>query len=192
MALAGSVRSARAALGVLTGLNVLNYADRYVGAAMMPLILSSLSLSDAEGGLLQSAFILSYALVSPLAGWLGDRAISIELRADGSGRWRLNDADCPAVAGCLDLDLSFTPATNLLPIRRLALPSGEKATVRAAWLTVPALTLEPLDQQYRRTQSTTYAYESDGGRFSTELEVNGDGFVTFYPDLWQAEAATAS
>ena len=64
--------------------------------------------------------------------------------------------------------------------------------MRAAWLTVPALTLEPLDQQYRRTQSTTYAYESDGGRFSTELEVNGDGFVTFYPDLWQAEAATAS
>ena len=85
-------------------------------------------------------------LAASVAGWRGHRAISIELRADGAGRWQLNDADCPAVAGCLDVDLSFTPATNLLPIRRLALPIGEKATVRAAWLTFPALTLEPLDQ----------------------------------------------
>jgi Uncharacterized protein conserved in bacteria len=106
----------------------------------------------------------------------------------GPGRWRLNDADCPAVTGCLDLDLSFTPATNLLPIRRLALPIGETAAVRSAWLTFPALTLEPLDQVYRRTHATTYAYESDGGSFSTELEVNGDGFVTRYPNLWEAEA----
>jgi hypothetical protein len=127
-----------------------------------------------------------------VAGWLGNRAIGIELRTDGAGRWRLNDADCPVVAGCLDLDLSFTPATNLLPIRRLELPIGETAAVRSAWLTFPALTLEPLDQVYRRTHATTYAYESDGGRFSTELEVNGDGFVTRYPNLWEAEAATAS
>ena len=131
-------------------------------------------------------------LAASVAGWLGHRAISIELRADGAGRWQLNDADCPAVAGCLDVDLSFTPATNLLPIRRLALPMGEKAAVRSAWLTFPALTLEPLDQQYRRTHVTTYAYESNGGSFSTELEVNGDGFVTFYPNLWEAEATTAS
>ena len=131
-------------------------------------------------------------LAASVAGWLGSRAISIELRADGAGRWRLNDADCPTVTGCLDVDLSFTPATNLLPIRQLALPIGEQAAVRSAWLTFPALTLEPLDQLYRRTHVTTYAYESNGGSFSTELEVNGDGFVTFYPDLWEAEAATAS
>jgi len=81
------VRSARAALGVLTGLNVLNYADRYVGAAMMPLILSSLALSDAEGGLLQSAFILSYSLVSPLAGWMGDRWARLRLAAAGVLVW---------------------------------------------------------------------------------------------------------
>ena len=87
MALAGRVQSARAALGVLTGLNVLNYADRYVGAAMMPLILSSLALSDAEGGLLQSAFILSYSLVSPLAGWMGDRWARLRLAAAGVLVW---------------------------------------------------------------------------------------------------------
>src|SRR5438094_9722591 len=87
VALAGRVRSARAALGVLTGLNVLNYADRYVGAAMLPLILSSLDLTDAQGGLLQSAFILSYSLVSPLAGWLGDRWARFKLAAGGVLVW---------------------------------------------------------------------------------------------------------
>ena len=81
------MRSARTALGVLTGLNVLNYADRYVGAAMLPLILSSLALSDAEGGMLQSAFILSYALFSPLAGWLGDRWARLRLAAAGVLVW---------------------------------------------------------------------------------------------------------
>jgi MFS family permease len=82
-----SRQSARTALGVLTGLNVLNYVDRYVGAAMLPLILSSLALSDAQGGLLQSAFILSYSLVSPLAGWLGDRYARLRLAAGGVLVW---------------------------------------------------------------------------------------------------------
>jgi MFS transporter, Spinster family, sphingosine-1-phosphate transporter len=83
----GRVRSASAALGVLTGLNILNYADRYVGAAMLPLILSSLALTDAEGGLLQSGFILSYSLFSPLAGWLGDRWARFRLAAAGVLVW---------------------------------------------------------------------------------------------------------
>jgi predicted MFS family arabinose efflux permease len=83
----GRVRSAPMALGVLTGLNVLNYTDRYVGAAMLPLILSSLALTDAEGGLLQSAFIVSYSLFSPLAGWLGDRWARLRLAAAGVLIW---------------------------------------------------------------------------------------------------------
>jgi predicted MFS family arabinose efflux permease len=81
------VTSATAALSGLTGLNILNYADRYVGAAMLPLILSSLALTDAQGGLLQSAFILSYSLVSPLAGWLGDRWNRFRLAAAGVFVW---------------------------------------------------------------------------------------------------------
>jgi len=128
-------------------------------------------------------------LSGSVAGWLGNRAISVEIRADGDRRWRLNDGDCPAVRDCLDLDLAFTPATNLLPIRRLALSIGEEAAVRSAWLSFPTLALEPLDQVYRRKHGAAYAYESDHGRFSTELQVNGHGFVTRYPNLWEAEAA---
>jgi len=92
------------------------------------------------------------------------------------------------VAGCIDLDLNFSPSTNLLPIRRLSLTVGEEASVRAAWLRFPSFTLEPLEQIYRRTGATTYVYESAGGRFVRELIVNEAGFVTLYPGIWQAEA----
>jgi MFS family permease len=85
-----SVRtSPRAILGVLTGLNALNYLDRYVGAATLPLMLASLSLSDAAGGLLQSAFILTYAIVCPFIGWAGDRGPRMRLAAAGVFLWSL-------------------------------------------------------------------------------------------------------
>lgn len=76
-----------AVLAVLTGLNGLNYVDRYVGAATLPLILASLSLSDASGGLLQSAFIITYSLVCPIVGWIGDRSNRARLAAAGVFIW---------------------------------------------------------------------------------------------------------
>jgi len=75
------------ALGVLTGLNALNYLDRYVVAATLPLILAGLAISDAAGGLLQSAFIITYALACPAAGWLGDRQSRMGLAAAGVLVW---------------------------------------------------------------------------------------------------------
>ncbi len=76
-----------AVLGVLTALNGLNYVDRYVAAATLPLILTGLGISDAQGGLIQSLFIVSYALVCPLAGWVGDRQPRLRLAAAGVFVW---------------------------------------------------------------------------------------------------------
>jgi MFS family permease len=80
-------QSPTAALSILTGLNVLNYVDRWVVAATLPLILKEFAISDAEGGALQSAFILTYALASPPAGWLGDRRSRIHLAGLGVLVW---------------------------------------------------------------------------------------------------------
>jgi MFS family permease len=74
-------------LGTLTALNGLNYLDRYVAAATLPLILTGLGISDAQGGLLQSLFIVSYSLVCPLAGWVGDRQPRLRLAAIGVFVW---------------------------------------------------------------------------------------------------------
>jgi MFS family permease len=78
-----------AALGVLTGLNVLNYLDRFVGAAVITLIIADLKLTDSRAGSLQTVFIMTYALVSPLIGWLGDRYRRLPLAALGIIVWSL-------------------------------------------------------------------------------------------------------
>ena len=125
-----------------------------------------------------------------MTGWRGESHIALELVVDKRQRWWLNGAEAPAVAGCVDLDLNFSPVTNLLPVRRLSLAPGDEATVRAAWLRFPSFALEPIDQSYRRTGPATYRYKSGGGSFVRELTVNEAGFVTDYPELWMAVAAT--
>jgi hypothetical protein len=112
--------------------------------------------------------------------------VAVEV-SSASGRWLLDGSEAPAVAGCVDLDLQFSPSTNLLPIRRLDLAVGASAPVRAAWLRFPSFALEPLDQLYRRTGPTSYRYESADGTFVRDLRVNDTGFVVDYPGLWEVE-----
>lgn len=94
-----------------------------------------------------------------VAGRIGPETVEIDLAADAGGR-RRNGVECGEVVGCIDLDLAFTPCTNLIPIRRLDLAVGQEARVRAAWLRFPEFTLEPLDQLYRRIDLDHYRYES--------------------------------
>ena len=124
-------------------------------------------------------------------GWLHKTIIDLRIQTDSSGGWWLNDAEQPDVAGCIDLDLNFSPSTNLLPIRRLSLAVGEVAEVKAAWLRFPSFKLELLPQQYRRLDENTYRYESAGGQFVAELKVSPSGFVIDYPGIWQADASSA-
>jgi len=122
-----------------------------------------------------------------VAGWVGTQPINIELAVDSARRWRLNGVECPSVANCIDLDLNFSPSTNLLPIRRLDLAIGAAAEIQVAWLRFPGFALEPLSQIYRRITDTGYRYESAGGRYVADLQVNATGFVIAYPHLWQIE-----
>lgn len=123
-------------------------------------------------------------LKGSVSGWLGDERVNIEVAVDELSQWRLNGEAQPQVDGCVDLDLNFSPSTNLLPIRRLDLGVGQQAEVKAAWLRFPSFKLEPLSQIYTRLDQTTYRYSSDGGRFVADLTVNEAGFVTDYPQIW--------
>jgi len=77
------------ALGVLTALNAINYLDRFLVAPLLPLIIAGLSLDDRQAGSLQSAFILVYALVCPVAGWLGDKLPRLRIAALGVALWSI-------------------------------------------------------------------------------------------------------
>ncbi|MGH7498709.1 MAG: putative glycolipid-binding domain-containing protein [Gemmatimonadales bacterium] len=128
-------------------------------------------------------------LRAKIAGWVGSRCVRLDLVSDSTHHWRLNGVECTEVEGCIDLDLAFSPATNLLPIRRLHLPLGQRAEVTTAWLRFPDLTLQPLAQAYVHVGERKYHYESQGGEFAADLEVNATGMVVRYPDLWEAEPA---
>lgn len=121
-----------------------------------------------------------------VTGWIGQRTVDVEI-AVADGVWRMNGVEVPQVAGCVDVDLNFSPSTNLLPIRRLDLAIGERAEVRAAWLRFPSLALEALQQTYIRTGEHAYRYESAGGAFVRDLQVDEAGFPTRYPDFWERE-----
>jgi len=123
-----------------------------------------------------------------IGGMIADRAVDLEVLVDADQRWQVNGVECRAVAGCIDIDLGFSPSTNVLPIRRLSLAIGGQAEVRTAWLPFPSLVFEVLPQLYRREGERTYRYESGGGAFVRTLEVNAVGMVTDYPGLWRMEA----
>jgi hypothetical protein len=122
-----------------------------------------------------------------VSGWLDGRAIDVEIAVDRGRNWTLNGTRCAEVEGCDDLDLSFTPATNLLPIRRASLAVGGRLAVRSAWLRFPGMTLEVLDQTYERMADSRYVYRSAGGSFVAVLETDAVGFVTHYPGLWTCD-----
>ena len=91
-----------------------------------------------------------------------------------------------ALDGCRDVDLEISPSTNTLPIRRLQPQVGKTAPARAAWVRFPSLAVEPLDQTYERIGETSWRYRS--GDFEAELDVDADGLVVRYGDLWEAVA----
>jgi GNAT superfamily N-acetyltransferase len=120
-------------------------------------------------------------------GWIDHEPFAVAIAANAAREWTINGIVAAAVQGCDDVDLSFTPATNLLPIRRLGLAVGQKASVRAAWLKFPEVALSPLDQSYTRVDAGQYRYESDNGAFLATLDTTPDGFVHRYSGLWEAE-----
>lgn len=122
-----------------------------------------------------------------VTGWVGEEVVDLEIEVDEDLRWFVNEEEMPQVAGCVDIDLNFSPITNTLPIRRLELDAGESASAKAAWLKFPSFEFEPLEQTYTHTNEDTYTYNSGGGEFIRELTVNAEGLVTDYPDFFVEE-----
>jgi hypothetical protein len=121
-----------------------------------------------------------------VTGWLGTQALDVTFIRNDDGIWTLNGVPVDAVSHCVDLDLGFTPATNLLQIRRLALKVGESADAPVAWFDLEATTLVALPQRYERRTQTSYWYESPTANYAAMLDVTPDGFVRTYPALWES------
>jgi len=120
-------------------------------------------------------------------GSLGSTEVDIGIRRSARGVWILNGEAGPDLPDCVDVDLGFTPATNALQIRRVALHVGQSARVPVAWLDVATRQLSVLEQRYERRTETEYWYEAPRFDYAGMLVVNSAGFPVVYPKLWEEE-----
>lgn len=133
-----------------------------------------------------------YTLSADVTGLHEGREVNLRFSRE-HGRWRMNGRVQPQVDVASDIDLSFTPATNLMPLRRLASSDISELPLRAAWLRYPEERLGPLDQTYGKTGSyELVAYSAQQTGYSTQLCVDQCGFVTLYPGHWEGEVSHAS
>ena len=121
---------------------------------------------------------------------------STKIQSDGQGHWSTNTGDpVSSLEGCIDVDISATPFTNTLPIRRLELRPGQSAELLVAYVLMPEMDLMTDRQRYTCLELNNggglYKYESLESDFSAKLPVDSDGLVIDYPDLfkrvWQSD-----
>lgn len=90
---------------VLTGLNLLDYIDRWILVSVFTPMKLEMHLSDEQLGRLQTAFIWGYFLTSPIFGYLGDRVPRRWLIAAGVAVWSFATLMCGHVSALTSLML---------------------------------------------------------------------------------------
>lgn len=106
------------------------------------------------------------------------------LSCDASGLWTINDAVAPHLDGCIDIDLSGSPLTNTLPIRRAHLDPGVARRFDMAWVDLADLSVRSDGQIYTRIDAHRVRYQSANSDFEAMLALDDEGFVRDYPGLF--------
>lgn len=100
------IATPRGVLALLLAVNILNYVDRQVVYALLPLIQGDLRLSDAQAGSLASAFMVVYMLAAPPIAWLADTRGRRPWIAGGVGLWSLATGAAALTTGFASLFVS--------------------------------------------------------------------------------------
>jgi uncharacterized protein len=119
-------------------------------------------------------------------GFVGAKTMAHEIVRGPEG-WIHNGQPVPALRHAVDIDLGFTPATNMPQLRRIALAIGQKAEFSVAWLDVESTTLVDLLQRYERRSAHEYWYQSPSVEYEAMLELADSGFAAHYPTLWRLQ-----
>lgn len=109
----------------------------------------------------------------------------LHLLSDGQGRWSNGVGENLAqFDGCMDVDLAGTPFTNTLPIRRMAWNTGDRAEFSMVYIPFDSF-VPMLDAQiYTQQGPGRFLYEAADRSFSAEIDVDADGLVTEYQNLF--------
>jgi hypothetical protein len=88
----------------------------------------------------------------------------------------------------LDVDVQYSPLTNLMPIRRLGLDRpGASGSFVMAWISVPSLAITLDDQRYTLLGiddgDHCARFENSDGFFTAVIRGDEDGVVVDYPGI---------
>lgn len=114
----------------------------------------------------------------------------LELRSDGAGNWENARGEAiPSLKGCQDIDIFYSPFTNTLAIRRMALKLHESTETIVAFISVPDMKVSAVRQRYTFLKSSgeigSYRYESLSTGFTADLSVDSDALVIEYPGFFR-------
>jgi hypothetical protein len=115
---------------------------------------------------------------------------TLRLTRANDGSWAGVSAEVnQAIWGCDEIDLSASPFTNTLPIKRLKLEPGQGAEIMVAFVEFPQLSVYPERQRYtlleRTERGSLYRFEHLSSGFTRDIAVDVDGLVAEYPDLFR-------
>jgi hypothetical protein len=109
----------------------------------------------------------------------------IKLESDRYGNWSNDSGIKPKLHGAIDVDISATPFTNTLPIRRLKLGEKQHAEILVVYIKIPELSLDIDLQRYTCLSKDTFLFEQVNRNFSRKIKIDKDGIVVRYPGLFK-------
>jgi hypothetical protein len=91
-------------------------------------------------------------------------------------------------ADVLDVDVQWSPVTNLMPVRRLGLDrAGSAGTFTMAWVSVPSLAVTLNEQRYTLLGvdegDVCARFETGDGFFTAVIRCDADGVALDYPGI---------
>jgi uncharacterized protein len=138
------------------------------------------------------AYAVRYAIEVD-AGWSTRRAhvtslvAERRLETDGEGHWLVDGEPASQLDGVFDVDVESSALTNAFPVHRLGLQVGEEADAPAAYVRALDLSVERLEQHYRRMDhqgdGQRYDYTSPAFDFRAQLVYDRSGLVVDYPGI---------
>lgn len=111
-----------------------------------------------------------------------DRVIS--LRKNDSKGWLLNGKAAPDFDDCIDIDISLTPFSNTLPVKRLSFDKVREHQVKVIYIDILEETIKPVFQKYVKLTERLYRFENVPNDFDANIEFDEMGFVKHYPGLF--------
>jgi uncharacterized protein len=101
------------------------------------------------------------------------------------GAWRVNESPRPDLAQAVAIDIMATPLTNTLPVRTLAFRPGVPLRLAVAYVAIPSLAITAREQEYTLISPGRFRYRGLASGFAAELEVDAEGLVLRYGDVWR-------